>query len=314
MQLQHAVTSYLRLRATHVSPTWSGGYTLRRFARVIGPRRELDSIGPQEIRRFLDGNRPLTRYWHGKYSALGKFFRFALARGFTTQFALPTRAPKCVQTFRPYIYPQEQIRRLINVSSAPQLIWLKIRPSTFRMLVLLLYGTGLRLGEALRLTHADLDVPQSRLTVRGTKFYKTRWVPLGPPLMRLLQAYLGAEGRVYLPDSSHHVLAYRDGRPMQKSAVQRAFARVIRQAGITRDDQPQYRPRIHDLRATFAVHRLTSWYREGADVQQLLPLLSTYLGHGSLQATQVYLTMTPELLEQASIRFERFAAARTDHD
>jgi integrase/recombinase XerD len=310
MRLERALTLYLQFRKTHVSPQWSGGHILKHFTRLIGPQRELDSIRPEEVRDFLDGHRPLTRYWHGKYCALGKFFRFALARRFTSQFPLPASAPKCVQTFRPYIYSPDEIERLIEASRAPQLIWLKIQPATFRMLVLLLYGTGLRLGEALRLTHADLDWHEQQLTIRASKFYKTRWVPLGPHLIQLLRRYLRSEGRSYVANSPQPLLAYNNAEPMRKSAVQRAFIRVKNQASIVRRDSPQRPPRIHDLRATFAVHRLTSWYREGADVQALLPRLSIYLGHYSIHATQVYLTMTPELLEQASLRFERFAMAQ----
>jgi integrase len=82
---------------------------------------------------------------------------------------------------------------------------------------------------------------------------------------------------------------------------------VRKQAGVERNDGASYQPRLHDLRHTFAVHRLTSWYREGADVQKLLPQLSVYLGHVCLSSTQVYLSMTPELLASASSRFERYA-------
>jgi site-specific recombinase XerD len=309
MRLQRALTLYLKFRKTHVSPEWSGGHILKHFTRLIGPGRELDSIRPEEVRNFLDGNRPLTRYWHGKYCALRKFFHFALARHFTSKFPLPPTSPKCAQTFRPYIYSQDEIQRLIEASRAPQLIWLKVEPATFRMLVLLLYGTGLRLGEALRLTHADLDWHEQRLTIHASKFYKTRWVPLGSHLLQLLQRYLRTEGRSYVANSPQPLFPYRNGQLMQKSAVQRAFIRVKNQADIVWRS-PQRSPRIHDLRHTFAVHRLISWYRQGADVQALLPRLSTYLGHYSIHATQVYLTMIPELLEQASMRFERFAMAQ----
>ena len=81
---------------------------------------------------------------------------------------------------------------------------------------------------------------------------------------------------------------------------------------IRRDDQTRYGPRIHDLRHTFAVQRLTCWYREGRDVQALLPVLSTYLGHASIGGTSVYLTMTPALLEAAGARFEGYVAGKGD--
>jgi integrase len=89
--------------------------------------------------------------------------------------------------------------------------------------------------------------------------------------------------------------------------LQANFRRIRKRADIRRLDGARYQPRIHDLRHTFAVHRLVAWYREGADVQRWLPHLSVYLGHVCLASTSVYLSMTPELLEEASMRFEKHA-------
>lgn len=85
------------------------------------------------------------------------------------------------------------------------------------------------------------------------------------------------------------------------------FKRLRQQAGVYRSKDARYQPRLHDFRHTFAVVRLVTWYREGKNVQRLLPHLSTYLGHGEVSATQRYLTMTTELLQQASLCFERYA-------
>jgi integrase len=88
--------------------------------------------------------------------------------------------------------------------------------------------------------------------------------------------------------------------------AEKAFCRIREAASVRRDDGGRYQPRLHDLRHSFTVHRLIAWYREGADVQRLLPQLSTYLGHVHIAATQKYLTMTPELLNEAGKRFERY--------
>ncbi len=101
---------------------------------------------------------------------------------------------------------------------------------------------------------------------------------------------------------------------MSIQIVEQAFTRLRRYAGVGRADGARYQPRLHDMRHSFAVHRLTSWYRQGADVQKLLPQLATYLGHVSIAATQVYLTMTPELLHAASVRFEQYAFKEVHHD
>jgi len=282
MRLDRALTLYLQLRTANGSPRWSGGRVLKHFARVVGPSRELDSIRPGEVRAFLDGRHQISRYWHKKYSALRRFFRFARARRFTSTVPLPIRAPKVVQSFKPYIYSHDELRRLLDASQERGVLWIKMRPTTFRTLVLLLYGAGFRLGEALRLKQSDFDLHQNILTIRCTKYYKTRQLPIGAHLGRILQAHLRERLSVLDQNSSHHVLTYIDGSPVREHTARRAFLRARARADIARHDASRYQPRLHDLRATFAVHRLISWYREGADVQRMLPWLSTYLGHTSV--------------------------------
>ncbi len=103
------------------------------------------------------------------------------------------------------------------------------------------------------------------------------------------------------------------GKRLSRAAAEYTFRHLCNQAGVRRDDHSRYQPRLHDLRHAFAVTRLVSWYREGADVQRLLPQLATYLGHVHIAATQHYLTMTPELLREASLRFEHFALGGNEH-
>jgi len=99
----------------------------------------------------------------------------------------------------------------------------------------------------------------------------------------------------------------RQGVALNYHLVENAFGRLRVHARIRRSDGWSHSPRMHDLRHAFAVHRLVSWYRQGANVQKLLPQLSTYMGHGDISSTQWYLTMTPELLSQAGQRFEHYA-------
>ena len=171
----------------------------------------------------------------------------------------------------------------------------------------------MRSGEARRLTLADVDLNDAVLTVHDSKFYKSRMVPVGPQLAHVLTTYAARRVRRPLPqgkDSSF--LANRDGTPLAGSTVRDAFAGLRRIAGIHGADGARQSPRLHSFRHAFAVHRLTAWYRQGADVQRLLPMLSTYLGHADPAGTQVYLSMTPELLQQASLRFERYARGASD--
>ena len=171
-----------------------------------------------------------------------------------------------------------------------------------------MYAAALRTSEALSLTVADVDLANSVLTVRDTKFFKTRLVPLGPKTVQVL-----AEYRIRRASSGHSketgspFFVGRNGQRVNICTLENAFQQIRVHAGLRRDGGVRCQPRLHDLRHTSAVHRLTTWYREGKDVQKLLPQLSVYMGHTYLAATQVYLTMTPELLHEASMRFERYA-------
>jgi integrase/recombinase XerD len=312
VKLSEAATLYTQLIQAQGCGGASIAAVLRMFAKSVGGDRELDSILPQEVRAFLDGNRPLTRYWHRKHSALLGFYRFALARDLVSCIPLPLDIPRCRQTFQPYVYSESELTRLIG--AVDRLRMTRIVPRSFRTLLLLLYGTGLRLNEALHLSLADVDLQQNLLTIRDTKFYKTRWVPVGPHLGQILRDYVQSFHATHDAKSATPLLICNDREPLNASGVRRAFARLRSMADVRRDDAVRYQPRLHDLRATFAVHRLTTWYRQGADVQKLLPQLSTYLGHASIAATQVYLPLTPELLIEASTRFERYVTQEDHHE
>jgi site-specific recombinase XerD len=215
----------------------------------------------------------------------------------------------------PYLFTREEVHRLLDATSRYRTGRFHLEPHTFRALVLLLYGAGLRLGEALHLTLADVDLPAALLTIRDTKFYKTRLVPLGPDLCGAMRHFAERRQGDYSTQAAESAfLVDRNGWPLKDGTVRQAFAQLRRCAGIRRTDGARYQPRLHDLRHAFAGHRLTTWYRSGADVQRLLPHLSTYLGHVTIAATQVYLTMTPELLREASLRFERYAALEGNHE
>ena len=165
------------------------------------------------------------------------------------------------------------------------------------------------------MTLEDVDLPDALITIRDTKFHKTRLVPLGLNLNQAMAQYAAQRqeaGHSLSGNAPFFVL--RRGAPVSIQIVEQAFARLRTYAGVGRSDGARYQPRLHDMRHSFAVHRLTSWYQQGADVQTLLPHLATYLGHVSLAATQVYLTMTPELLQAASVRFEQYVFQEAHHD
>jgi integrase/recombinase XerD len=158
----------------------------------------------------------------------------------------------------------------------------------------------------------DVDLNESLFVVRETKFFKSRVVVLGRDLTSAMNSYLILRKNRHAASEVSPFFCCRDGRPVPRHMVQAAFRRARDYAGIERDGGPRRQPRLHDLRHSGAVHRVVAWYRRGDDIQDLLPKLATYLGHVDLHATQRYLTMTPDLLREASLRFEHYAM-EADH-
>jgi integrase/recombinase XerD len=304
MTLAQGIADYIALKQAMGSRFRTEASILKAFGKAMGEVAIAD-VQSERVAGYLAGAGPVTRYWHRKYEALGGFYRFAVGRGYVAVAPLPTQVPKAPAAFRPYIFSPEELRRLFAAAGALDAPRAAIDGATLRTLPILLYGAGLRIGEALDLTLDDVDASAAVLTIRNTKFYKTRWVPIGPQLTGVLADYARARRRATTAASAFFVA--RTGGAVTCGMVERAFARLRAALGIVRDDGARYQPRLHDLRHSMAVHRLTAWYREGAEVQRLLPLLATYLGHGDVAATQRYLTLTPQLLSEASARFEHYA-------
>ena len=313
MTLRDAIEQYIEWRQAHGAKFKSGAAMLRLFLKGIDGEAGCEAVTAAQVCVFLAGKGPLTRHRENKYGALAGFYRYAVSRGFTSRSPLPGNEPKPPPSAPPYIYSHDELRRLIGAIEVSQSRALQLDADTFRTLLLLLYGAGLRLGEAMRLTLEDVDLSEAVLTVRGTKFFKSRLVPVGSQLAHVLETYVALRAcRAFPKGKDSSFLANRDGTPLAANTVQEAFGRLRRTTGIHGTDSAGRTPRLHSFRHTFAVHRLTAWYRQGADVQRLLPVLSTYLGHADLTGTQVYLSMTPELLHQASLRFERYVRGEND--
>jgi integrase/recombinase XerD len=238
-------------------------------------------------------------------SAARGFCRY-LSR-FEPRTAIPDRslAPARLPEFRPHVFSPAEMRDLLAAAGRlPSRGW-PDAPRTIRTLILVLYATGLRIGEALRLSIRDVDPENGTLFVAQTKFFKSRWVPCSASLGIELRAYLAARTAALgpaRPDDPFFIGSR--GTALRYSHVARLFKRLVRETGIDAATTRQGGVRLHSLRHTFAQHCLLRWYRDGADVGAKLPLLATYLGHGSVLATHVYLRATPELLGAASERFE----------
>lgn len=309
MKLAALVEEYVSNRRSIGMRFASEPQIFKTFCRDMGDI-EIAVVGRDAVVRFITGDGPLTSNWHRKFSVLNGLFRFALSRGYISNSPMPTAIPKRLPPCAPYIYSEDDLRRLLagtaRMKSGPGFMSY-LRPETFRAILCTLYATGLRVGEVCSLTMADVDLAAQLFTVRNTKFYKTRLVPIGSPLAAVLKRYDEYRRQFPLPAGKDSAFfAKRMGTPLTPYLVGLNFRKLRARVGIRREGT-RYQPRIHDFRHTFAVRRLETWYRQGADVQRLLPALSTYLGHVNICGTQRYLSMTPELLREASLRFESYA-------
>ena len=313
MTLRDAVDRYVAWQRDHGAKFHSSAQTLHSFCRQIGEDRDCDTVLEDEVRRFLAGRGALTRTRAVKYGTLAGFYGFALSRGHASCSPMPPREaePRPPEAPPPFLFTREELRRLFRAAGSGRRRCPKLDAETFRTFLLILHGTGLRSGEARRLTVAEVDLDSAVLAVNDTKFHKSRLVPVGSDLTDELRRYAAIRARRPLPEGTESAfLACRDGSPLKKATTSHAFHATLRAAGIDSGKPGCRKACLHSLRHGFATDRIASWHREEADVQRLLPALSTCLGHGSVAATQVYISMTPELLDEAGRRFER----HVEHD
>jgi integrase len=313
MTINDLVTQYVAFRRSLGERANTAESVLRSMCRAVGPQTSVGQIRRNAVSGFLGGTESVTRTWHFKYSILKGFFQFAVRRGHLKQAPLPAAVPKYSPTFVPYIYSREELRRLFDAIPSCHHLLSDMEPPTLRAVLLLLYGAALRRGEVLNLSVADVDLSNRMLVIRESKFFKSRLVPIGGQLMEVLSDYTRWRQRAHPSADAGKFFVSRHGAVIHPRTLNRAFWRLQDHIGLRRTDGIRYRPRLHDLRHTFAVHRLTEWYRQGANVQRLVYDLSVYLGHVRLVHTQVYLTMTPELLHMASTSFERYARGGDAH-
>ncbi|WP_457102123.1 tyrosine-type recombinase/integrase, partial [Microbacterium sp. P5_E9] len=186
MKVNQAVAVYVACKQSLGMRFATEARTLKSFSKSVGSI-EVDQIGPDAVRAFLDGSGPITQFWPRKFGALTGFYRFCLARGYVHVVPLPTRAPRCPRSFTPYIYSEDEIKRLLQAAAGRA--HCNLDAPTSRTLLLLLYATGLRISEALNLNLVDVDIDDGVLHVRESKFYKTRLVPTGKDLTQVLREY-----------------------------------------------------------------------------------------------------------------------------
>ena len=296
------ILSFISLRqlsGTHYqSPAQLLGYFDRFLVqeKFHGPR-----ITPKIIEDYQRTLSHLTpRVKSNRFSVVRQFCEYLSRTDPLGYVPEPLRTITPQAAHQPYIYSHTEITALLASAlrlGPPQ----SLRPQTYCTLLGLLYSTGMRIGETLALNVKDFLSGEGRLYIAEGKFHKARWVALSASTCQALKHYI--ESRLPMTPCSlaSPLFINQRGHRLHYGTVNQTFHRLLGQCAIAQNQR--LAPRIHDLRHTFAVHRLLAWYRDGADVNARLPWLATYMGHVDIASTHVYLHPTAELLEAVSSRF-----------
>ncbi|RHW18192.1 integrase [Sphingomonas gilva] len=282
---------------------------LRRFA-TFADRDDAEYVDTNLILRWLESLPSANSGTRATRFRITRQFAEWL-HGLDPRHEVPPRGlvPGRVQHGRPYIYSEAEIAAIIEHARTLPSVY-GMRGLTCSTLFGLIAVTGLRISEALGLDNADLDVETGLLYIRQGKLGKERLLPLDPSVVQRLESYSSERDRL-LGHRPEAFFVTCDGRRVGDCGARYNFAHVCQQIGL-REPQPYLRhgrgPRIHDLRHTFAVRTMLSWYRSGKDVGREMIKLTTWLGHANPTNTYWYLEAVPELLELASIRITGVAA------
>jgi integrase len=282
---------------------------LVRFAdeRDIG---QLDDLTAAVLEDFLASRpRRRPRSFNHLLGAVRCLLDWAVTNQLLVASPLRTSRRRVTSSRIPFLFDTDQARRLLAAAGGlPDNPRATQRGSTYRTIFALCYGLGLRAGEACGLRLCDADFERSLLVVRGGKFGKSRFVPHGPRIAELVgeQVARRRAGRSAADVAGEPLFTFDGLRSVHPCTASQVFHRLVASLDLAVPDRVSP-PRLHDLRHSFAVGCLLRWYREGLDPSSRLHQLSTFMGHVAPSSTAVYLTITPELLNEANRRFEAFA-------
>lgn len=238
--------------------------------------------------------------WARRLDAIRGFAKYHHALDARTEVPPSDLIPRIWHRPRPYIYTDCEIRALMQ---AARRLSYPLQAATYETVIGLLAVTGMRISEVTALDDGDVDWARSLLTVNRTKFQKSRLVPVDRTTLAALCRYAAQRDRVFPLRPTRSFFVTSVATRLVKQCIGPVFRRLVRTSGIGRDGER--RPRIHDLRHTFAVNTLRDAYRSGSDAEHRMLSLATYLGHVCPSATYWYLMATPELLGLACRRLER---------
>lgn len=300
--LRQAVEDYLALRR-------SLGFKLRghepclwKFVSFLEKKRSARITTSLALQFATQPQHQQPAQWAARLRVVRGFARYRSGEDPGTEIPPLDLLPYRAQRARPYLYSAKEIRELLKASQNMRATC-ALKPWTYYCLFGLLATTGMRISEALNLQVKDVNGCEGIVTIRGTKFGKSRLIPLHPSTQKALSAYAQHRDCFFGKKPVSHFFVSSCGTRLDGGHVRRTFYHLSHQIGL-RDVSASHGPRLHDFRHRFAVQTLLRWYRTGKDVERRLPVLSTYLGHAHVTDTYWYLTSTPELMGAAGKRME----------
>lgn len=303
ISLRKAVEDYLTMRRSLGFKLRDMGYNLRHFVSFMEQQRASVITTELALRWAQQPQDVQPAQWAARLNFVRSFTRYWSATDPRTEIPPMGLLPYRTKRATPYIYSNDQIQRLLKAArNLPPSTGL--RPWTYYSLFGLMAVTGMRIGEVIRLDHADVDLKQGLLTIRLTKFGKSRLIPLHLSTVKKLKLYFYRRDELYPRPLTTRFFLSNQGTPLTDYIVRWTFVKLSRQIGLRKVGDSSG-PRLHDLRHRFAVTTLLHWYRTGVDVEQRLPILSTYLGHAHVTDTYWYLSAIPELLALTKERLEK---------
>lgn len=306
--MQLRVQDYLDERRRLGHALGIAGSRLLAFARFAD---DVGHKGPLTLQLIVDwvqgqATRATPITWARRLEIIRPFAKFCAQEDPSTAIPSADLFGRGHRRLTPHIYTDDEVAKLL-LAAGGLLPAGSLRPATYQTLFGLIAATGLRLSEALNLRCINFNSAQSRLTIRETKFRKSRHVPLHPTATAVLERYRQQRDRRFGSAAADHFFVNRLGTCLARSTVHGVFQQLRSTLGwIARGDHAA--PRIHDLRHTFICKRVKFWQRDGADIDHAMIALATYVGHAGVSHTYWYLTGVPDLMAVVGDRFERYAS------
>jgi site-specific recombinase XerD len=296
MTLEEGINIYVkRKQATGISFA-TGHKKYRGFLRTVG-NLTLEQINVDHVLQFLDRSQTSAAEFRKNHSLLRHFFEYWAAHGALAGLPMPPNRPPKRSHFLPYIYTREELRKLLRLLPTSRTLNDKIHYKTLRAALLTLYATGATVGEVIGLVKEDVDLKHGSIKFAGSRLKASRCIPIGEDLARVARQHVAWQRRN--GEHSEFFFSRLDGKEISPRALRAYFERVRRRAGITGYRESSQRPCLRDLRATFVVHRITSWIKSNKDLNRMLPAMGAYIGNVGLESMDLYLQFTPERFQSA---------------